>query len=88
MNRKKLIALIAFILFVAIIICGCSSIKNAPEANGFKKFKRAIILQPDNTLVIGNLQDFYYFGDGNLYQLTIGDRTYLVPYTRITLISE
>lgn len=72
-----------FCLFAAIII-GCCAIFKEPLDEAFNQ---AMIIQPDNTLVIGDLTAYSTVSDGRMYKLSMSNgKTYLVPYSRITLI--
>jgi len=72
--------------FVALIVAIVFTIMDNSHQ---QKFAQAMIIQPDNTLVIGNLEAYDTRFDGKMYELKMSNgKTYLVPYTRITLIEE
>lgn len=72
-----------FACLVAAIVIGCCTIFKEPLD---KAFNEAMIIQPDNTLVIGDLTAYSTVSDGKMYKLSMNGKTYLVPYTRIMLI--
>ena len=77
--------LLIFCLITAITI-GCYVIFKEPID---KVFNEAMIIQPDNTLVIGDLTAYSTASDGRMYKLSMSNgKTYLVPYTRIVLIQS
>ena len=74
---------IIMFLFVLMVVIVFAIMDNSHP----QKFSQAMIIQPDNTLVIGNLEAYDTRFDGKMYELKMSNgKTYLVPYTRITLI--
>lgn len=75
--------LLIFCLLAAVTI-GCCVIFKEPLD---KAFNEAMIIQPDNTLVVGDLTAYSTVSDGRMYKLSMSNgKTYLVPYSRIILI--
>ena len=71
------------ILIIAIVF-GCCVIFEKPLD---KVFDEAMIIQPDNTLVVGDLTAYSTEANGRMYKLSMSNgKTYLVPYSRIILI--
>ena len=71
------------ILIIAIVF-GCCVIFEKPLD---KAFDEAMIIQPDNTLVVGDLTAYSTEANGRMYKLSMSNgKTYLVPYSRIILI--
>lgn len=83
-KKADLAWLILIFCLIAAVTIGCYVIFKEPID---KAFDEAMIIQPDNTLVIGDLTAYSTVSDGRMYELSMSNgKTYLVPYTRIILI--
>lgn len=84
-NMDLSIILIIFILIAATTISCCIIFKDPLD----KAFNKAMIIQPDNTLVVGELTEYSAVSGGRMYKLSMSNgKTYLVPYSRIILIQS
>lgn len=82
-NGDFFIILVVSLLITAIVL-GCCFIFKEPLDTAFNE---AMIIQPDNTLVVGDLMAYSTVSDGRMYKLSMSNgKTYLVPYSRIILI--
>ncbi len=80
MNDRLVGLSILCLLIAAIIIVGVFV---------HDSYSRAIILQPDNTVVLGNIDSYRATGDGRMYKIKMSNgKTYLAPFTNITLIND
>lgn len=69
---------------ITLIVLGCCMVFKEPLD---KAFDEAMIIQPDNTLVVGDLTAYSTEANGRMYKLSMSNgKTYLVPYSRIILI--
>ena len=85
-NRDGGDPMIVFIIsaLITFIVLGCCMIFKEPLD---KAFDEAMIIQPDNTLVVGDLTAYSTEANGRMYKLSMSNgKTYLVPYSRIILI--
>ena len=85
-NRDREDPMIVFIIsaLITFIVLGCCMIFKEPLD---KAFNEAMIIQPDNTLVVGDLTAYSTEANGRMYKLSMSNgKTYLVPYSRIILI--
>ena len=88
-NRDGGDPIIVFIIsaLITLIVLGCCMIFKEPLDKTLKTFDEAMIIQPDNTLVVGNLTAYSIEDNGRMYKLSMSNgKTYLVPYSRIILI--
>lgn len=88
-NRDGGNSIIVFIIsiLISLVVLGCCVIFKEPLDKAFKTFDEAMIIQPDNTLVVGNLTAYSTEDNGRMYKLSMSNgKTYLVPYSRIILI--
>ena len=85
-NRNGGDPIIVFIIsgLITLIVLGCCMFLKEPLD---KAFNEAMIIQPDNTLVVGDLTAYSTEANGRMYKLSMSNgKTYLVPYSRIILI--
>ena len=88
-NRDGGDLMIVFIVsaLITFIVLGCCMIFKEPLDKALKTFDEAMIIQPDNTLVVGDLTAYSTEANGRMYKLSMSNgKTYLVPYSRIILI--
>lgn len=90
--KDKLVAFVLVVGLILIIASGVGLFANMISCRSQTDktpYDRAFIIQPDNTLVYGNLDYYSTFNNGKMYRLRMGNgKTYLVPFTRLTLIDE
>lgn len=80
---KKVISVI-LVLCLAACLCGC----NRTIFDTTWKFDEAILELPDGTIVSGPVVSWTDYEDGDQIQVRIGDKTYLVHSSNITLIAK
>lgn len=92
--KDKIIPYVILVILVASFCSGIGWLIYSGACNNRRnylidetKYNRAMIYQADHTLVIGNLEWYDHFNGGRMYKLKMDNgKTYLVPYTNITLI--
>ena len=86
-KKADLAWLLLIFCLIAAVTIGCCVIFKEPLDKAFKTFNEAMIIQPDNTLVVGDLTAYSTEANGRMYKLSMSNgKTYLVPYSRIILI--
>ena len=81
MMRRKVSAVV---LPVMLLLSGCGFNKQVIDTT--YSFESAIVQLPDGTIVVGELDSWTDFQDGDCVQVTIDGKTYLVHSSNAALI--
>lgn len=81
MMRRKVLAVV---LPVMLLLSGCCF--NKQVIGTTYSFESAIVRLPDGTIVVGDLDSWTDFQDGDCVQVTIDGKTYLVHSSNAALI--
>ena len=74
----------AVVLPVMLLLSGCGFNKQVIDTT--YSFESAIVQLPDGTIVVGDLDSWTDFPDGDCVQVTIDGKTYLVHSSNAALI--